>query len=139
MSVFRPVRRVVGPGGDGWEIYAYRISVAHRRAGDFDDSGLTYGRAFAVGWVVEAVVWLVLLIPYALLRLFDLLVAAVRTIGSDDWTIDAVTYRGHETIYRWTTTSEHKGQVLAQVEGHLARGEIPLHLRNAVYRGELRR
>jgi hypothetical protein len=29
--------------------------------------------------------------------------------------------------------------VLAQVEGHLARGDIPARLTNAVYRGEVRR
>ena len=32
----------------------------------------------------------------------------------------------------------HRGQVLAQVEGNLARGDVPLRLTNAVYRGERR-
>ena len=67
------------------------------------------------------------------------IVAALRAIRSDDWTIDAVAYLPRPSTYRWTTTTEHKGQVLAQVEGHLARGDVPQHLPNAVYRGEERR
>jgi hypothetical protein len=68
-----------------------------------------------------------------------LLLAALRALRSDVWTIDAVTYLPHESTYRWTTTREHKGQVLAQVEGHLARGDVPQHLTNATFRGEQRR
>ena len=64
--------------------------------------------------------------------------AALRSLGRDEWTVDAVTYLPHETVYRWTTTGEFKGQVLAQVEGHLARGDVPQHLTNATYRGESR-
>ena len=64
--------------------------------------------------------------------------AAWRAARSDDWTVDAVTYLPRETVYTWTTTTEHKGQVLAQVEGHLARGDLPIHLTNADYRGERR-
>lgn len=67
------------------------------------------------------------------------LAAAVRTLAGDEWTIDAVTFEGHRRILRWTTTGEHRGQVLAQVEGSLARGDVPLQLRHADYRGELRR
>jgi hypothetical protein len=65
--------------------------------------------------------------------------AAFRSLGGDVWTIDAVTFHHHHTVHRWTTTTEYKGQVLAQVEGNLARGDIPIRLTNAVYRGELRR
>jgi len=54
------------------------------------------------------------------------------------WTIDAVSYAPHEIVHTWTTTSEYKGQVLAQVEGHLARGDIPLRLANAVYKRSAR-
>lgn len=64
---------------------------------------------------------------------------AFRTLLGDEWTIDAVTFEGHRTIHRWTTRSEHRGQVLAQIEGSLARGDVPLRLRHATYRGELRR
>lgn len=65
--------------------------------------------------------------------------AAWRAMRSDDWTIDAVSYLPGETVYRWTTTTEHKGQVLAQIEGHLLRGDIPQRLRNGVFGGERRR
>ena len=64
--------------------------------------------------------------------------AALRAARGDEWTIDAIAYVPRETVYTWTATSEHKGQVLAQVEGHLARGDIPVHLANGVYRGERR-
>jgi hypothetical protein len=65
--------------------------------------------------------------------------AALRTARGDDWTIDAIAHLPRKTVYRWTTIAAHKGQVLAQVEGHLARGDIPQRLTNAVYCGELRR
>ncbi|HJQ84798.1 MAG TPA: hypothetical protein VKA21_12020 [Candidatus Binatia bacterium] len=65
-------------------------------------------------------------------------VAAWRAARSDDWTVDAISYMPQETVYRWTTRTEHKGQVLAQVEGHLARGDVAQRLPNAVYRGERR-
>jgi hypothetical protein len=67
----------------------------------------------------------------------DLLRALVASLRSD-WTIDAVTFEPHQTVHTWTTTAEHKGQVLAQVEGHLARGDVPLRLSNAVYRRSAR-
>jgi len=65
--------------------------------------------------------------------------AAVRAARSDDWTIDAIAHLPRKTVYRWTTTTGHKGQVLAQVEGHLARGDILERPANALYRGEVRR
>ena len=63
---------------------------------------------------------------------------ALRALRSDDWTIDAIAHVPRKAVYRWTTTSEWKGQVLAQVEGHLARGDIPQRLTNGTYRGERR-
>jgi hypothetical protein len=68
----------------------------------------------------------------------DLAHALVASVRSDEWTIDAVAYLPQPRICRWTTTREHTGHVLAQVEGHLARGDVPQHLANAVYRGERR-
>ncbi|MES1247396.1 MAG: hypothetical protein ABUS54_06965 [Actinomycetota bacterium] len=64
--------------------------------------------------------------------------AAWRASRGDDWTIEAVSHLPRPTVLTWTTTSEHRGQVLAQVEGHLARGDIAQRLTNAVYRGERR-
>jgi hypothetical protein len=68
---------------------------------------------------------------------FRALAAAARASFGDDWTIEAVNYDPPDRRYRWSTTREWKGQVLAQVEGHLARGDVPLRLTHAVYRGEL--
>lgn len=65
-------------------------------------------------------------------------VAAVRAARSDAWTIDAISFLPGRTVCTWTTRTEHKGQVVAQIEGHLARGDVPQHLTNAVYRGESR-
>jgi hypothetical protein len=137
VSVFRPAARVTGPDGREWEIYAYKIKVRDREPWDVDDP-VTTAPAEALFWLLEAIVWLVALVPRALLRLADVARAAVVSIRSDEWTVEAVTWLPQETRYTWTTTREHKGQVLAQVEGSLARGDVPLHLRNGVYRGESR-
>jgi hypothetical protein len=102
VSVFRPTRRVTGPDGRAWEIYAYRLRLPQRRR----------------------------------LRRFvlDLAVAGVHALRSDEWTIEAIAFIPRETC-TWQTTTEHKGQVLALVEGHLARGDIPQRLANATYLG----
>ena len=62
--------------------------------------------------------------------------AAWRAVRSDDVTIDAVSHLPRKTVFRWTTTSQFEGQVLAQVEGHLARGDIPQRLTNATFRSQ---
>ena len=120
MSIFRPSARVRSPDGREWEIYAYKVRL--RAATD------------AGGRRERFLVRLVLLVPRALIRLGH----ALEPLRSDEWTIDAVTFYPQQTVYTWTTTSEHKGQVLAQVEGHLARGDVPLRLTNAVYRRSAR-
>jgi hypothetical protein len=68
-------------------------------------------------------------------RLRALAAEGVRSLRSDEWTIEAVVWLPQKHMYRWTTTREFRGQVLAQVEGHLTRGDIPHYLTNAVYRG----
>ena len=135
MSVFRAAAKVTGPDGREWEIYAYKI-----RVGDLDDFDVTEDDVYFQGRLLPLifVVNLFLLIPRLLIRAAQVAAGALRTIGSDAWTIDAVSYLPQPTVYTWTTTSEYKGQVLAQVEGNLARGDIPQRLTNAVYRGERR-
>jgi hypothetical protein len=49
----------------------------------------------------------------------------VRALRSDSWTIEAISWAPFRASYTWRTTLEHRGQVLAQVEGGLARGETP--------------
>lgn len=44
---------------------------------------------------------------------------------TDEWTIEASSWAPYPITHRWTTTHELRGQVLASVEGQLARGESP--------------
>jgi hypothetical protein len=43
-----------------------------------------------------------------------------------EWTIEALSFAPYPMRYKWTTSPESKGQVLASVEGQLARGETPM-------------
>ena len=43
-----------------------------------------------------------------------------------DWTVEALSFAPYPMSYKWTTSGETKGQVLASVEGRLARGETPV-------------
>jgi hypothetical protein len=138
VSVFRPSARATAPDGRSWEIYAYRINVRDRapyEPGSFADDRMVYdGRGVVVFGLLEAVWWLLSLVPRLLVHLFDIAVAAVRAIGSDEWTVEAVTWMPQRESYRWTTTREYRGQVLAQIEAGLSQGDIP-RPRNAIYGG----
>jgi hypothetical protein len=123
MSIFRPSARVTSPDGREWELYAYKVKLRDL-GGATDDPGRRE----------RFLVRLVLLVPRALIGLGH----ALEALRSDEWTIDAITFYPQQTVHTWTATSEYKGQVLAQVEGHLARGHVPLHLTNAVYRRSAR-
>jgi len=129
--------RVSAPDGTQWEIYAYKLQVGDRREWDTEvvdaDVGMT--TPAAAGALLNAVIWILMLVPRLIVRLCDVAVAAVRAAASDEWTIEAITFMPQRQSIAWTTTSEHKGQVLAQVEGSLARGHPPGQLRNATYRG----
>jgi hypothetical protein len=57
--------------------------------------------------------------------LVDIPLAGIRALRSDEWTIEAISWAPFRTSYTWTTTREYRGQVLAQVEGGIARGEKP--------------
>ena len=126
MSVFRPAAKVTSPDGREWEIYAHKLKVAipQPAAADAPREPL--------------LARLLRFVPRLLARLAHLAADAARAIRSDEWTVDAVSHMPRRTTYSWTTTTEYKGQVLAQVEGNLARGDIPQRLTNAVYRGERR-
>jgi hypothetical protein len=123
VSVFRPSVRVTAPDRREWEIYAYRIKLPHRGALDplvSDDVGDPRAAALAFPFLVGS----------ALLRglvrlLVDIPVAGIRALRSDEWTIEAISWAPYRIGYAWTTTSEHRGQVLAQVEGGIARGDRP--------------
>ena len=84
---------------------------------------------------MQRLVRLALVIPRLLVRLLDAGLAAARAVRSDTWTIEAITFMPPRQSYTWKTTSEYRGQVLAQIEGSLQRGDVPQHLRNATYVG----
>jgi hypothetical protein len=129
--------RLTGPDGRDWEIYAYKLSIGDRAEWDTDlvDTTAIHEPAGAELALVNAVIWIVTLVPRLLVRLFDAGVVSVRTLRSDAWTIEAITFMPQRQSYVWRTTSEHRGQVLAQIEGNLARGYVPQQLRNATYVG----
>jgi hypothetical protein len=136
VSVFRPTVRVSAPDGTQWEIYAYKLQVGDRREWDTELVDADVGMSpAAAGALLNAVIWILMLVPRLIVRLCDVAVAAVRAAASDEWTIEAITFMPQRQSIAWTTTTEHKGQVLAQVEGSLARGHPPGQLRNAIYRG----
>jgi hypothetical protein len=97
VSHFRPVARATAPDGRLWEIYRYRV----RRPPRGGRRRLAY--LFA-----------------------DLPRAAVRDLRSDEWTIEAVSWAPYPIREQWTTSREYRGQVLASIEGQLARGETPM-------------
>ena len=111
MSVFRPSARVTGPDGSEWELYAYRIQRPRRRPLPHRPGA----RRRLLGDTRALLVRL----------LWDVPRAALAAVGSDDWTIEAVTWTPRRTSLGWRTTREYRGHVLAQVEGQLARGETP--------------
>jgi hypothetical protein len=106
VSVFRPTVRLQDPDGRDWEIYAYKLDL---------DFGSGEGRPLRR--VARAA--------------SSLVAGAVRSLRSDEWTIEAICHVPRES-YRWRTTREFKGQVLARVQGSLARGDVPTRLTNAL-------
>jgi hypothetical protein len=136
VSVFRPSARATGPDGREWEIYAYRVKFRDRRELDpgLHDVAVPVPAIAGVFVVLDALLWVLALIPRALVRLVDATLAGMRAVGSDEWTIEAVTFAAHGESLKWTTTREFRGQVLAQVEGGIARGDMP-RPRNATFVG----
>jgi hypothetical protein len=136
VSVFRPAVRLRAPDGRDWELYCYRIQLPNRRREELGfDPDLPNARGQIVGALLDGVFWLV----GRVLRLLELLLwdvprAALQAFRSDEWTIEAITWQPHRTSYTWRTTGEFRGNVLAQVEGQLARGERP-HARHATFVG----
>jgi hypothetical protein len=139
VTVFRPSARVESPDGRAWEIYAYKIQLREQDAWDtgIDDTH-PYPQAQAALMLLDGILWLLSMIPRAIGRVCEIAVAGVRSLRSEEWTVEAIVILPHRESYGGTTTTEYKGQVLAQVEGHLARGDIPQRLTNATYLGARR-
>ena len=124
MSSLRPAARTMAPDGREWEIYAYALQLRRRKP----VHETTVGDAPTwLGAVIDSVVFLVTLIPRMVTRFFyDLPVAAARARNSDTLFIEAVSWAPYELRLRWEISKDRRGQVLAQVEGQLARGERPM-------------
>src|SRR5438046_2484666 len=73
VTALRPAVRPPGPDGREWELYAYKVAVRERAEWDTDlaDTDGVYGPAAAELAVVNAVVWIVMLVPRMLMRLAD--------------------------------------------------------------------
>lgn len=136
MSVFRPAVRVRGPDGREWEVYAFRVQLGPRRRSESElDPDLPEPGAQLAAGLLDGALWLLGGALRLLALLFrELPVAGLRALRSDEWTIEAVTWAPRRTSYTWRTTGEFRGHVLAQVEGQLARGELPKP-RHATYLG----
>lgn len=145
MSVFRPSSRLTDPDGRDWELYAYRMKLPDRGGPDpwlapdpVVGAGPGTAPPRAAGGIFDGALWLLGLVPRLILRLFwDIPRAGLQALGSDEWTVEAVTWQPHRTTYTWRTTGEFRRHVLAQVEGQLARGEVPTP-RRATYLGASR-
>lgn len=137
MSIFRPSARVIGPGGEKWEVYAYRFRFRQRGAtydpglASDDPVGITAPTVaiteFEAGLgILDAVVWAIALIPRLLVRiLWDLPWGSIHALKSNTWTVEAISWHPHRVSHTWTTDAAHHREVVAQVKDHLARGEQP--------------
>jgi hypothetical protein len=124
----------MSPDGREWEIYAYTLQLPNRRPVQPVNVGLTGDMADAV--VDGAISLLFGWLPRMLTRVFyDLPVAVVRAARSGECLIEAVSWAPYPIRLRWAISKERKGQVLAQVEGQLARGERPMlkHAKQLLY------
>lgn len=141
MGIFRPAAKVVAPDGRTWELYAYRFRLTERAASwdpDLAGAAVPQSGARAAASVLDGILWLLGLVARLFVRvLWEAPRAAVRTIGSDEWTVEAVCWLPRRERYTWRTSGEFRGNVLAQLEGQLARGESP-RLAHATYLGPAR-
>ena len=135
MSLFRPARKVTGPGGDYWELYATKTALPSWRESGGDPGSLGDPRLDLLELPVALVtaVWGMIVAP--LLRFVVLLPAAVvRGHRSRAVRIEAVrTFPGREVLL-WTTTEGSLEGVLDEIAAGLAAGKI-VQPEGAVYSG----
>jgi hypothetical protein len=87
--------------------------------------------------VLDAILWLLGLIPRLLLRLlWDPPRAGLAALASDRWTVEAVSWYPQRTSHRWITQRRHRREVVAEVGRQIAAGRFPPKPRNATYTGE---
>jgi hypothetical protein len=123
---FRPVRRVVDPQGQEWELYVTRFELPRWRTAEADEDD-------DAGWVWLG--WLLVPVRFAEFLLLEVLVPLGRALGgsAEAWArarkdskrvVEAICFAPVRETYAWETTAEHVDRVLAQVVEALERGEL---------------
>ena len=132
MSLFRPARKVSGPGGDYWELYASktRLPTWHDAAIHISRSG---DPIFDIPIVVFSLLWGLLVAPL-LLVLVLLPVAFVRGRRSRAIRIEAVRTFPEREVLLWTTTDGSVDIVLDEIAAGLSAGKV-VQPEGAVYSG----
>ena len=132
MSLFRPARKVSGPGGDYWELYASKTRMPTWREAGIEPK--TSGDPlFDIPIVVFCTLWAILVAP--LLRVLVLLpVAIVRGRRSRAIRIEAVRTFPEREVLLWTTTDGSVEVVLDEIAAGLAAGKV-VQPEGAVYSG----
>ena len=132
MSVFRPARKVSGPGGDYWELYASKTALPTWR-----EAGIHIRRSgdpiLDIPIVVFSVLWGILVAPLLLLLVL-LPVAVVRGRRSRAIRIEAVRTFPEREVLLWTTTDGSVEVVLDEIAAGLAAGKV-VQPEGAVYSG----
>jgi len=118
VSVFSPTVKLTAPNGSEWEIYSYKLPLRRHRAPAPIEGKRRRQR-----------------LAERLQGLRALGRAWWHALRSDEWTVEAIVRLPQPESYAWITTREYRGQVLAQVEGNLARGYVPGRLAHATFLG----
>ena len=135
MSLFRPARKVSGPGGEYWELYASKTALPAWRevGGDPGSTGDPRGDLLELPFMVVSAIWGMLIAP--LLRFAVLLpVAVVRGRRSRAVRVEAVRTYPNREVLLWTTTEGSLDVVLDEIAAGLAAGKI-VHPEGAFYSG----
>lgn len=132
MSLFRPARKVSGPGGDYWELYASKTRLPPWR-----EAGIPIRRSgdpiLDIPIVVFSVLWGILVAP--LLFLLVLVpIAVARGRRSRAVRIEAVRTFPEREVLLWTTTEGSAAVVLDEIAAGLAAGKV-VQPEGAVYSG----
>jgi hypothetical protein len=132
MSLFRPSRRVSGPGGEYWELYASKTRLPSWRAAGIDPKP-SGDPIFDVPIAVFSILWGILVAP--LLRVLVLLpIAVVRGRRSRAIRVEAVRTFPEREVLLWTTTDGSVDVVLDEIAAGLAAGKV-VQPEGAVYSG----
>jgi hypothetical protein len=132
VSLLRPARKVSGPNGDYWELYASKTRLPTWR-----DAAIHVSRSgdpiFDIPIVVFSVLWGLLVAPL-LFVLVLLPLAVVRGRRSRAIRIEAVRTFPDREVLLWTTTDGSVDVVLDEIAAGLAAGKV-VQPEGAVYSG----